>query len=114
MDPRVYRAMAAGLRSHIEDLESQLREYEELKAGVQELPMKSFADLSRLLIAARIARGFSQKDLAKRLGIKPQQVQKDEKTDYRSASLRRILDVIEALNLGVDASVELTKGHEPQ
>lgn len=112
MDRRVYEGMASGIRSHIGELQSQLREYEKLKAGVKRLRMRSFTDLPRLLIAGRIGRGLSQKDLAKKLGVKPQQVQKDEKTDYRSASLHRILDVIEALNLHVDASVDLTWGDE--
>lgn len=112
MDRRVHEAMVAGIQSDIGELRSQLREYEKLKAGVRRLRMESFTDLPRVLIAGRIGRGLSQKDLAKKLGVKPQQVQKDEKTDYRSASLHRILDVIEALNLHVDASVELTKGDE--
>jgi hypothetical protein len=38
------------------------------------------------------------------------QVQKDGKTDYRYASLRRILDVIEVLDLSVDTSVGLATG----
>jgi hypothetical protein len=37
--------MVAGIRSHIEELQSQLREYEGLKAGVQKLRMTSFSDL---------------------------------------------------------------------
>jgi ribosome-binding protein aMBF1 (putative translation factor) len=107
MDPRVHRAMVAGIRSHIEELQEQLRAYDKLKKGVKRLPIKSFADLPRLLIAGRIARGMTQKDLADRLGIKPQQVQKYEKTEYASASLRRILDVIEVLNLNVSTNVRL-------
>jgi len=108
MDPRVHRAMVAGIRSHIEELEEQLRVYERLKKGVPTLPIKSFADLPRLLTAARIARGLTQRDLANRLGIKPQQVQKYEKTEYHSASLRRILEVIDVLDLAVDTDVRLS------
>ena len=113
MDPRVYRAMVAGIGSHIGELEARLREYENLKKGVRKLPIKSFADLPRLLIEGRIARGLTQRDLALCLGIKPQQVQKYEKTEYASASLRRILDVIRILDFDLNTEVRLDREEMP-
>ena len=56
------------------------------------------AELPATLIKARIARGLSQKDLADRIGLKEQQIQRYEATDYASASLARIKKVVSALS----------------
>ena len=60
------------------------------------------ADLPAVLIKARIAQGLSQKDLADRIGLKEQQIHRYEATDYTSASLARIKDVIRALGVEMD------------
>ena len=49
--------------------------------------------MARLLIRAGIARGLSQKSLASRLGLKEQQIQRYEASEYASASLARIRSV---------------------
>ena len=67
----------------------------------------SFDELPAALIKARIAAGLSQKDLAERLGLKEQQVQKYEATDYTSASLERVRAVIRALGVSVKEEVSL-------
>ena len=54
-------------------------------------------ELPKTLIQARIAAGLSQEDLAAKLGIKPQQVQRYEATNYRSASLERVNGVLRVL-----------------
>lgn len=108
MAPRVYAAMMAGIQSQIEELRQQLREYEDL-ATAEALHLRSAEELPQLLIHARVARGYTQKDLAHRLNLKPQQVQKYEATGYRSASLRRVLDVIKALELQFETDIGLKK-----
>ena len=78
---------------------TELRDYESLQRGeypVDEL--KAIDELPSALIKARISLGLSQKDLANRLGLKEQQIQRYEATDYASASLTRIKEVVEALN----------------
>ena len=75
-----------------------MREYESLKAG--KFPMDELsgvAELPTVLIKARIAQGLSQKDLAERLGLQEQQIQRYEATEYASASLTRIKEVVSAL-----------------
>lgn len=106
MAPRVYKAMVAGIRSQIDDLERELREYEELEQA-SELHLDSAEDLPTVLIKARVARGYTQKDLAEKLDVQPQQIQKYEATGYRSASLRRVLDVMRALDLDLRADLLL-------
>lgn len=101
--PRIARAQEEALRSQLADLEAQLREYESLKAGNFEIDdLHVVAELPTALIKARIAQGLSQKDLAERLDLKEQQIQRYEATDYGSASLNRIREVVSALMRGLD------------
>ena len=62
----------------------------------------SLAELPTLLVKARIARGWTQRDLADALGVAEQQMQRYEATGYRAASLARLCDVAEALNVDRD------------
>jgi len=64
-----------------------------------------------LLIAARIARGMTQKDLAEAMGLKMQQIQAYEADRYRSASLSRIAWVAKALGLNITLSSKLAGKH---
>ena len=100
--PLIAKAQEDALSSQLADLESELREYESLKAGEFQLDaLQVVADLPSVLIKARIAQGLSQKDLAERTGLKEQQIQRYEATDYASANLARIKEIASAF--GVDA-----------
>ena len=92
--PLIAKAQQDALDSQLADLEGELKEYETLKAGGFDLDsLKALADIPKLLIQARIAKGLSQRELAAKLGIKEQQIQEYEASDYASASLRRIREV---------------------
>jgi HTH-type transcriptional regulator/antitoxin HigA len=74
-------------------LRHEVAEYEALKTHqVSALELHSLSELPDLLIKARIARGYTQADLAKRLHLKPQQLQRYEATRYHSVSFRRLLE----------------------
>jgi transcriptional regulator with XRE-family HTH domain len=89
-----------GLRMQISDINEQLAEYDRLKKGLEPvLTAESFDDIGELVIKARIARGWSQADLARTLGMEPQQVQRYERYDWEKISLWRLQEVVEALNL---------------
>ena len=103
--PLLLKAREDALRSQLGDLEGDLREYEALRAGHFEFDqLKTITELPKILIKARIARGLSQRDLAERLGLKEQQVQRYEASEYESASFARIRNVVDALGLGMDES----------
>ena len=105
LHPLIAKAQEDALRSQLADLESELSEYESLKAGeFQWDSLKLVADLPSILIKARIARGLSQKELAARIGLKEQQIQRYEATDYASANLARIKEVASAFEVGVNRS----------
>lgn len=105
--PRLRQAQADALRSQLADLQTELRQYETLRSGGRRvIRAQGLDELPRALIQARLALGLSQRDLAGRLGLKEQQIQRYEATEYASASLRRINEVVHAL--GVDLAAEMT------
>jgi len=108
MPTRVHKTMVMGIESQIEELREELRKYEELEES-SALHLSSAEGSPELLVHARVARGYTQSDLADRLEVKPQQNQKYEATGYRSASLARVIDVMRALDLQSETGVHLTK-----
>ena len=106
--PRLRQAQADALRSQLADLEAELREYESLRSRKRRIiRAETFEDFPRVLIQARVALGLTQRELAERLGLKEQQVQRYEATNYASASLSRIAEVVAALGLDVKEQVRL-------
>ena len=90
------------------DLRMQIEEYEHLRSGeVSTFEASSLDGLAGLLVRARIARQWSQRDLATALGVAEQQIQRYESTDYRAASLGRICAVADALGLTISERGEL-------
>ena len=65
--------------------------------------LKLVADLPSILIKARIAQGLSQRDLAERVGVKEQQIQRYEATDYASANLARLKEVAAVFRVKTDS-----------
>jgi len=109
--PLLVKAQRGALESQLAELEAQLKEYETLRSGkLKKFRQSRFQNLLLELIRARIARGFTQKDLARKLGLKEQQIQRYEETEYASASLGRVYEVIKALDIEVREEVILDYG----
>src|SRR2546427_9852817 len=99
VDPRFHKLERDGLESQLLTLQREIQEYEDLKTGkIPIMELLSMEDLPMTLIKARIALGLSQKDLAERIGLPEQQIQRYEATDYESASVTRVKEIINALN----------------
>ena len=95
------------LRSQLDELRNEVEQFEGLRSrGPKPIQIDSFDELPRALVEARIVAGLSQKDLAERLDLKEQQIQRYEATDYCSASLTRLKEVAKAL--GVNIAGEMT------
>ena len=108
--PKLWQAQKAGVQSQLQDLEAELQEYESLKSGgAKTLELDSLDALPKVLIQARIAAGLTQEDLAARLGVKPQQIQRYEASDYLTASFARLLEIARVLNLRVRDAAELVQ-----
>ena len=112
---RLRQAEEDALRSQLADLQAELADYEALRSGQRTvLSLNSWDELPRALIQARIARGLSQKELAEQLGLKEQQIQRYEATDYGSASLARLRRIMGTLGLQIQGGkLTVAKPAEP-
>lgn len=111
LDPFMRDALIRSQESQLEELRAEVAEYEALRAGgVKRLKLGSSSELPDALIKGRIAAGLTQRQLAERLGLKEQQIQRYEATDYQSASLARVGEVIRALGMQIRGDVRLAVG----
>ncbi len=88
------------IRSQIDDLQSQIKEYELLKSGKKKF--STVSDLQNLpltMIQARIAQNLTQADLASKIGLSEQQIQRYESSGYKGASLSRLIEITKALGI---------------
>lgn len=104
----------ASLVGQLAELDNQVREYDQLRAGqLAAARVSSLADLPDALVRARIAAGLSQRELAARLGMKEQQVQRYEAERYASASLGRLREVMAALGVELEGDIQLPASVTP-
>lgn len=107
-DPLLAQLERDALRSQFEELRDELAEYDRLRSGVvREIVVETLDQLPQALVKARIAAGLSQKDLADRLGLKEQQIQRYEATDYSTAGLARISEVVKALGSVIQTKITI-------
>lgn len=99
-------AMTAGIRAKIQDLQLELETYEKLKKSTQ-LSISALDDLPEALIKVRIMRGITQKQLAEKLGVKEQQVQRDEAENYARAKIDKLIRIGKALGIEVQGTLSL-------
>jgi HTH-type transcriptional regulator / antitoxin HigA len=105
------REVVEGVRRSLATERRQLRAaldaYEEAKRGDSaQLKKQVDGDPGALLIAARIIKRLSQKDLARRLGLQEQQIQRYEAERYKSISLARLQKVARALGVRLSVDIE--------
>ena len=110
--PMIAQAQMDAVSSQLADLEAELREYEAVRDGRFRMDeLNVIADLPSLLIKARIARGLSQRELADRVGLKEQQIQRYEATDYATAKWSRIREVAGALSMELSGPTQPEEAH---
>jgi DNA-binding XRE family transcriptional regulator len=101
-DPLAQAALLSSVDWLLEDVESELAEYESLRAGaLGEVIVEGLGGLPDVLVKARIARRLTQHQLAEQLGVAEEAVQRDEAGGYARASLERLARVAEVLGLHV-------------
>lgn len=106
LPPEVTVQVARAMRSERTELADSISAYEAAKDTGDHLRLQARAgsDPGLTLIVARIAKGLSQRDLAWRLGVKEQQIQRYEADRYKSISLRNYEKI--AVLLGVQLQAE--------
>ena len=98
IEPAKLKLQEAANKSILAELRKQLVEYDQLK--ISKFQLSKFDEVETLpnnLVKARIALGWTQKDLANRLKTTEQQIQKYEASNYKSASLGRIIEIVNIL-----------------
>ena len=104
LQPEMRELQLDALRGTLGDFEAELAEYDALHeatlieaTGIEQLPTA--------LIRARIACGLTQRQLAERIGLQEQAIQRYEAADYFGVSFARLVDVSEALDLTIHLDV---------
>lgn len=103
-----WKTQYEAIKSQLDDLEDDLQEYETLqKSHSTTIKINSFEELPMALIQARIAAGLTQRQLAEKLGIQEQQIQRYEANSYAGVGLDRIQAICKALGITIKSSLSL-------
>ena len=107
LPPEVVLQVSRMMKAERERLKQAVEAYEEAKETKRPGALKSLVnfDPGLMLIVARIANGYSQKDLAWRLGVKEQQVQRWESERYSQISLKNYNRVASLLGVRLSADM---------
>jgi DNA-binding transcriptional regulator YiaG len=104
--PRIHQAMGDAMESEILELRAQMDRYDDLRNGrVAQRTLTSLRELPVALIEGRIAARLTQRELAVRLGLTEQQVQRWEANAYSGVSVDRLQDVADALGVTLSETV---------
>lgn len=88
------------LQAKIDDFEMEIAEYEALKRGDNNLiSVNSLTDIGEILIKARIAHKWSQRELAKAMGMEEQQIQRYETNYYHTTTLPTLQRIAQILGI---------------
>lgn len=94
----VIEGVRRSLKTERRELAAFLKAYKDARSGdFVALKEQAGNDPGAFLIAARLIRGLSQKDLARKLGLREQAIQRWEQERYRSISLSNYQKVAQAL-----------------
>jgi len=93
------------LRSFRQQLAEGVESYDRLKRGEFD-EIRSLRGIGHLLIAARIYRGLSQRELAERLGVHESQISRDERNEYHNVTLERAARIMVVLGVEISGHVE--------
>ena len=97
--------------SMITELQAEVDEYNKLVSGEYEFPETiPINDLPKYIAKFRISKGLSQTELAKRLKIDKQQINRYEEHDYQSVSWARILEIIQVLEISPSINLHESSG----
>jgi transcriptional regulator with XRE-family HTH domain len=106
--PKIQKAQIDAVRSQLKDLHAEIAEYEALRdSRPTAMTVTSLEELPRALIAGRIAVGLTQSELAARLDVPEQQIQRNEATDYASANFTHLVEVANAVGVSISEDLLL-------
>ena len=93
-------AIRASYEGMIRQLEDELLEYDRLKSGALALPQMERLDrIAPFISRIRIAKGVSQTELARRLGVSKQVISRYEESDYQTVAIARLQEILDAIGI---------------
>lgn len=106
-DAEINESIAGLLREHGQ-IQQEISWFQEAKKGhaVSQCKLK---DIGSLLISLRLAKGLSQKDLARLLKVSSAQVSKDEQRNYSGLSFERAIKILDALEAKIDLHLDANR-----
>lgn len=99
----IERAMEPTLSFHLQ-LQEEVEYYEKIKRG-DFSAINNLTQMGRLLIALRIYKNITQKELADRLCVSEAMISRDEKNEYHGVSLEKAQRIISALKANISYKV---------
>ena len=91
-------AIEGSCQGMIRQLEDELGEYDRLKSGKLALPnMERLDQIAPFISKVRIAKGVSQTELARRLGVGKQVISRYEESDYQTVAIARLQEILDAI-----------------
>jgi HTH-type transcriptional regulator/antitoxin HigA len=100
-------AIRGSYEGMIRQLEDELREYDELKSGELKLThIQRLDEIAPFIAKIRIAKGVSQTELARRLGVSKQVISRYEESDYQTIGIGRLQEILDAI--GIKTAVSLS------
>jgi ribosome-binding protein aMBF1 (putative translation factor) len=86
--------------------ESQIRDYDDLRNGKLNLPkFQRIGEIAAFIPRIRIAHGISQTQLAQRLGVSKQVVNRYEESGYQTVGLARLQEILDALETRIEIGI---------
>ena len=111
-DPVIHKGMKDSLKSQMDDLKKEIREYEKLKnKKVPRIKITSFEQLPEALIRSRISHGYTQKQFAVKLKMPEQQIQRYEAENYRAVSFETLMKIAKTLKIDLEKETSVKIGY---
>jgi HTH-type transcriptional regulator/antitoxin HigA len=93
-------ALRGSYESMIGQLEDELREYDRLKSGKLVLPrIERLDQIAPFIAKMRIAKGVSQTEMARRLGVSKQVISRYEEAEYQTVAIARLQEILDAIGM---------------
>ncbi len=100
-------AIRGSYEGMIRQLEDEVLEYDRLRSGDLALPhIERLDEIAPFVAKLRIAKGVSQTELARRLGVSKQVISRYEENDYQTVAISRLQEILDAI--GIRTQVMLT------
>ena len=99
-------AIRGSYESMVGHLKDELREYDQLKSGELALPhVERLDQIAPFIARIRIAKGVSQTELARRLGLRKQVVSRYEESEYQTVAISRLQKILDAIGIKADVTL---------